>query len=209
MTLSVIGAGFGRTATKSLKLALERLGFGPCYHMMEVRNHPHHDRLWLDALQGRAVDWDALFSGYRSACDWPQCHFWRELMSHYPEAKVILTLRDAERWYQSISNTIFPHVAADPDPGDAQAVLHRTMTRTLIQQQTFGGRWQEREHVLSVYRHHIETVRREVPADRLLVFDAVQGWEPLCDFLGVALPEEGYPRVNSTQEFQDRADARR
>jgi len=205
MPLSVLGAGFGRTGTMSLKHALERLGFGPCYHMLEVRHNPGHDRLWMDAVQGRAVDWDALFADYASACDWPQCHFWRPLAAHYPEAKVILTLRDPQAWYRSISNTIFPHLCADADPAQPRAVLHRAMTRALIQEQVFGGRWQDREHVLAVYRAHVETVRRELPPQRLLVYDVSQGWTPLCEFLGVDVPDEPYPRVNSTEEFKARA----
>lgn len=205
VSLAVIGAGFGRTGTLSLKLALEQLGLGPCYHMKEVIAHPEHDGVWLDAIRGQAVDWDALFQGYRSACDWPQCHFWSELMAHYPDAKVVLTVRDPEAWYASISNTIFPRIATDPDPGDAAAVLHRQMTRSLIQERIFGGRWRDREHVLSVYHAHQERVRRAVPASRLLEFDVASGWAPLCAFLDVPAPATAFPRVNSTREFKDRA----
>jgi len=204
MTLSVIGAGFGRTGTLSLKNALEQLGLGPCYHMLEVRKNPDHDRLWLDALERRGVDWDALFARYRSSCDWPQCHFWRELAAHYPEARVILTVRDEARWHASIRRTIFEHLAGDPDPADAAAVLHRNMTRTLIYEQAFGGRWRDEEHVRGVYRRHVEQVRREIPADRLLVYDVACGWEPLCGFLGVPVPDAPFPNVNSTAEFRSR-----
>ena len=205
MTLGVIGAGFGRTGTLSLKNALEQLGIGPCYHMLEVVRHPEHDRVWLDALNGRDVDWDALFAGYRSACDWPQCHFWRELAAHYPDSRVILTVRDERRWLASIRRTIFEHLAGDPDPADADAVLHRAMTRALVFEHTFGGRWHDDEHVLEVYRRHVERVRREVPPHRLLVYDVASGWAPLCDFLGVAVPDAPFPNVNSTEEFRARA----
>jgi len=207
MALSVIGAGFGRTGTLSLKHALELLGLGPCYHMLEVRKHPEHDRIWLDAVEHRAVDWDALFAGYRSSCDWPQCQFWPELAAHYPDAKVILTLRDPARWYASISGTIFETLSRDADPADGAAVLHRKMTRRLIHDLVFDGRWRDESHVLDVYRRHAERVQRELPARRLLVYDVAHGWEPLCAFLDVAIPDAPFPNVNSTAEFRARSAA--
>lgn len=208
MTLAVIGAGFGRTGTLSLKTALEQLGLGPCYHMSEVYGKPAHDRQWLDAVEGRAVDWDALFAGYRAACDWPQCSFWRELMAHYPRAQVILTLRDEAAWYRSITATIFRSLQREPDPADADAVAHRRMTRALIYERTFGGRWRDEAHVRRVYREHVARVRREVPPARLLAYEVSEGWAPLCAFLGVAVPDAGFPHVNSTAEFQQRIRAR-
>lgn len=208
MALSVIGAGFGRTGTLSLKLALESLGAGPCYHMLEVRQNPGHGQHWLDALAGRPVSWDALFHAYRASCDWPQCHFWRELALHYPNARVILTVRDPERWYASITRTIFPALEEQPDAGDPDAVVHRTMTRKLIFEQTFAERWKDEEHVIGVYERHVATVRREIPAARLLVYDVSQGWGPLCAFLRRPVPDIPFPNVNSTAEFQARGRAR-
>ena len=107
MAVKVIGAGLGRTATFSLKFALEHLGFGPCYHMAEVfagsrRNVP----LWLDVMRGKP-DWDAVFAGFQSTTDYPACTYWRELSAFYPDAKVILTVRDADSWFDSVSETIF------------------------------------------------------------------------------------------------------
>ena len=204
MSLSVIGAGFGRTGTMSLKHALEALGFGPCYHMTEVHGKPQHDRLWLDAVRGQAVDWDRLFRGYGSACDWPQCAFWRELMHYYPGSRVILTVRDESRWYESISGTIFEALACNAAPGDADAVLHRRMTRALIFERTFDERWRERDHVLEVYRAHVARVKAEVPPERLLVYEVSEGWSPLCEFLQVPVPDVAFPRVNSTQEFRSK-----
>ena len=107
MTLDVIGAGFGRTGTMSLKVALEELGFGPCYHMSEVFAHPEHVELWRAAAQGKEVDWEQIFGGYRATVDWPACSFYGELMEKYPDAKVILTVRDPQRWYESAYNTIY------------------------------------------------------------------------------------------------------
>src|SRR3712207_228473 len=107
MAIEVIGAGFGRTGTMSLKVALEELGFGPCYHMIELFGHPEHVELWETASQGKPVDWEKLFSGYRATTDWPACSFYGELMQRYPNAKVILTVRDPDRWYESTYNTIY------------------------------------------------------------------------------------------------------
>jgi hypothetical protein len=106
MALEVIGAGFGRTGTKSLKAALEELGFDPCYHMSELFGHPEHVELWEAAARGKSVDWNELLGGYRATTDWPACSFYEELMQSYPDAKVILTLRDPNRWYESTYNTV-------------------------------------------------------------------------------------------------------
>jgi Sulfotransferase domain len=107
MTIEVLGAGFGRTGTMSLKVALEELGVGPCYHMIELFGHPEHVELWEAASQGKAVNWDELFSGYRATTDWPACSFYEELMEKYTDAKVILTVRNPDRWYESTYNTIY------------------------------------------------------------------------------------------------------
>jgi hypothetical protein len=107
MNLEVIGAGFGRTGTMSLKVALEELGFGPCYHMREVFEHPEHIELWGAAIQGKPVDWEQIFGNYRATVDWPGCTFYNELLERNPDAKVILTVRDPQRWYESAYNTIY------------------------------------------------------------------------------------------------------
>ena len=117
MSLKVIGAGFGRTGTTSLKAALERLGFDRCYHMFEFMEHPEHAKYWDAASKGKPVDWNALFEGYQSTLDWPGCSYYRDLMQRYPEAKVLLTVRDSEKWYQSAQKTIFR------PPGDWRDVL--------------------------------------------------------------------------------------
>ena len=204
MTFSVLGAGFGRTGTLSLKLALEQLGYGPCYHMVEVFENPAHIHDWQAALDGQPVDWDALLHGYRSGVDWPPCFFWRELMQHYPTARVILTVRDARRWYRSAQRTIF-HVMQRPLGTDHPvAVAHHEMARQMILERTFGGRVDDEDSAIDIYERHNETVRQTVPPERLLVYDVAQGWEPLCAFLDVAIPGETFPQVNSTEEFRDK-----
>ncbi|HJW40481.1 MAG TPA: sulfotransferase, partial [Rhizomicrobium sp.] len=108
MSLKVIGAGFGRTGTRSLKEALEMLGFGPCHHMVEVFMHPEQVPLWDRAALGEMKNWEEIFAAYNSSCDWPSCSFYKELADFYPDAKVILTLRDPKSWFKSVSSTIMP-----------------------------------------------------------------------------------------------------
>lgn len=210
MGLKVIGAGFGRTGTLSLKAALEILGFSPCYHMVEVFTHAGHSETWEAAARGETIDWEALLGPYRSAVDWPASYFWRELSARNPGARIILTERDPEAWYKSISNTIFEYMAkgpAAPAPADPIQAAQRKMGRFIVSEKVFGNRF-DKEHVLDVYRRNGEAVRSEVPKDKLLVFDAPEGWAPLCEFLGVKVPDMPYPLTNTTDEFRSRASAR-
>lgn len=205
MTLAVVGAGFGRTGTLSLKGALETLGLGPCYHMTEVFAHPKHVPVWRQAAEGGAVDWDTLFAGYAATVDWPACAFWRQLVRHWPTAKVILTVRDPARWYESVSKTIHQAMQRElPDDAPEAAHAHLAMVRRLILEGTFDGRFEDRDHAIAVYEAHNEAVRREVPPARLLVFEVVEGWAPLCRFLDRPEPDASFPRVNSSDEFRAR-----
>ena len=205
MALDIIGAGFGRTGTLSLKHALEQLGFDKCHHMMEVFSNPDQAPQFLAAAQGKPVDWDDLFTGYRAMVDWPGCHFWRELMAHYPRAKVILSVRSAESWYASASETIFRAMSMMSGGAVPPAIaVQREMAREIVVNQTFGGRIDDRDHCISVYEAHIQRVQHDVPAGRLLMFEAAQGWAPLCSFLGVPVPSTDYPRVNTRDDFLQR-----
>ncbi len=200
MALSVIGAGFGRTGTASLKIALEQLGFGPCHHMEEVLKHPAQLPYWQDAAARRAVDWEAAFAGYSSAVDWPSAHYWRELAAFYPAAKVILTRRPEEAWWNSFSQTIkvvIDQRATIPAP-HVRACME--MGAEVVEGQTFGGSM-DKVSALSAYHRRTEEVRAAIPAGRLLVFDVAQGWGPLCRFLGVAEPAGAFPRTNSVDAF--------
>lgn len=199
--LEVIGAGFGRTGTLSLKAALERLGFGPCHHMLGMLEKPDEIPMWRDAAQGRPVDWDRVYRGYRSSVDWPGARFWRELVDHYPEAKVILSLRDPQRWYDSALGTIH-RAAMDASPAASPLLAEmREMSREVVWDGLFEGRFTDRAHAVKVFEAHIEEVRAHVPAERLLVFEVAQGWEPLCGFLGAPVPDEPFPRRNDQEEF--------
>jgi len=203
MTLAVIGAGFGRTGTLSFKIALEMLGFAPCYHMVEVLQHEGHAQLWHQAADAPVPDWRML-NGYQAAVDWPVCYFWRELAASFPQAKVVLTLRDPQRWYQSVYETIYqlmrrPILEQMPPIVRAQHI----MATDLVLQRTFGGRFEDRGHAIAVYERHNEMVQRSIPSERLLVYEVSQGWTPLCNFLGLPVPEAPYPQVNSTDEFKN------
>ena len=187
-----------------MKGALEHLGLGPCYHMLEVMNRPENADAWYDAAQSGKADWDQILSGYQATVDWPACHYWQPLAAHYPDAKVILTVRDEEAWWQSMSKTIlknFQEKDAVLDPGRLRM---RRMTRDLIVERVFGGKLDDRDHVLAAYRRNIEAVRAGLPKARLLVFDVAEGWAPLCAFLDLPVPAAPFPRTNTTQDFLDR-----
>ena len=196
MPLAVIGAGFGRTGTDSMREALGILGFGPCHHMFEVNSNPEQKRLWRALAAGGARDWEALFSGYQSCMDWPSAHYWRDLVEAYPKAKVILTWRSAESWWASVERTLIPALKASTDPASLGVAL--------VGQQVFGGRATERDHAIAVYEAHVRTVKETVPAGRLLVHNLGDGWEPLCAHLGVPVPDQPYPHQNSAAEFSTR-----
>ena len=201
MALSVIGAGFGRTGTLSLKGALERLGFDPCYHMMEVIQGGFA-QVWHDIVFGGTPDWDAVFKGYKATVDWPACNYYRELADRYPDAKVILSLRDPDKWFDSCQNTIFRAMRMDHAQAPANIRTQIAMVRKLVVEDTFGGDIDDRAHAISIFNRHNETVQKVIPKERLLVFQASDGWEPLCRFLGVPVPDEAYPKVNTTEDFQ-------
>ncbi len=197
MALKVIGTGLGRTGTMSLKLALEQLGQGPCHHMVEVFMHPESVPLWVEAGRGHP-DWDRIFNGYSSVVDHPGCRFWRELMAVYPDAKLIHTVRDPNKWFDSTQATIFaPGGGTDNPPEPMKDFFGMVM-------EEYEGRQHERDYMVEHFQRHTDDVLASVPPERLLVFEASQGWEPLCAFLGVPVPETPYPRENSTADFQAR-----
>lgn len=203
MGLKVVGAGFGRTGTLSLKNALEKIGYGPCYHMLEVFSRPEHVALWHDAAFGKAVDWDRLFGDFTATVDWPSTRWWRELADHYPDAKVLLSLRDPEAWYQSMHDTIYqPMTWPLSDDAPELVRLQNQMVRKAILEDTFDGRFEDKAHAIAVFNRHNQEVRDTTDPKRLLVFEARQGWEPLCHFLDASVPNEPYPRLNDTASTQ-------
>ena len=200
--MDVIGAGFGRTGTLSLKVALERLGFGPCLHMLPLLDDPERATLVHRAAAGDLASLDKALVDHRSTVDWPGTYFWRELTERHPEAKVVLTVRDPQRWYDSAYRTIFQAATTAPAGADESLAAGLEMAHAVVWDGTFGGRFADREHAVRVFTEHNEAVRREIPADRLLEFEVAQGWPPLCDFLGVPVPAEPFPRTNDSASFR-------
>jgi hypothetical protein len=219
-TLAVIGAGFGRTGTLSLRLALERLGFAPCDHMSANFERPARFAHWLEAVRrkhaGLPIDWRPLLDGYRAAVDWPAAYFWRELAAAHPLAKVILTTRDPDRWYESAQATIWAarqarqatplarwraRLAAVADPALGRGF--RTVEET-VWAGSLGGQFADRAETLRRFNAHNADVVAAIAAERLLVFDVKDGWGPLCAFLSVPVPDEPFPRANDAAEFAQR-----
>ena len=206
--MRVIGAGFGRTGTTSLKAALETLGLDPCYHMTEVFAHPRHAEAWRSAWRGEPVDWDALLSPYEATVDWPGCTFYAELMERYPDAKVLLSVRDPERWYESTRTTLYELSRVTAASRTARVAFGFMSLLTfggfaragageeIIWNGTFDGRFEDKPHAMEVLERHDEEVKRRVPPERLLVYEVREGWGPLCDFLGVPEPDEPFPHLN-------------
>lgn len=193
MSLKVIGTGFGRTGTDSMRTALNILGFGPTHHMFELSEHPDLYQRWIDLAHGAPPDWDSLFEGYSSCVDWPSAYYWRELIELYPDAHVLLTWRSAESWWKSFEGTILQIMKR---PKEANPLTH------FLALNVFDGKPDDRDYAIDVYNRHVDDVMATVPPDRLSVHSLGDGWEPLCTFLNVAVPEIDYPSRNTTAEIQ-------
>jgi sulfotransferase family protein len=185
----------------SLKAALERLLGAPCYHMVEVFPRPAHFGLWTAAAHGERVDWHALFDGFQAAVDWPASAFWQEISEAFPEAIILLSTRaSAEAWWKSASETIF-----------RVATAHRGSPMTAMIEAMFEARFtnaiHDREAAIAAYERHNAIVRATAPRGRLVEWAPKDGWGPLCKALGVAVPAEPFPHVNTTDEFQARVEA--
>ena len=192
MGLKVIGAGFGRTGTASMKQALNHLGIGPCYHMHEVLPYPERVALWRRAAAGERPDWDAVFSGFDATVDRPAAYFWRELADFYPDAKILLTLRDAESRYASMEKTIFKFLR-ETDDAELVGVY-------LVKTRVFGGDM-SRDHAIDIFNANTAAVQAAFPPGRLLTYMIGDGWEPLCAFVGCPVPDAPFPHTNRPGEF--------
>ncbi len=206
MALQVIGAGVGRTGTYSLKLAINRLGLGPCHHMEEVlHDMPRHVPLWSAAVADKP-DWSQIYDGYRSAVDWPTACFFRELAKEFPSAKFVLTQRDPEKWASSFAATIYKLLEGrDQAPEEMRAWLD--MAKDVIARTGFPPDL-DHDRLMNAFIAHNDAVRQAIPARQLLVFEVRQGWEPLCAFLGTPVPDEDFPRTNHREEFWDRVNGK-
>jgi hypothetical protein len=193
MALEVVGTGFGRTGTDSMREALNILGFGPCHHMFEVTDNPLMKSRWRAFMDSGDSNWEELFEGYRSCVDWPSAHYWRELVPLYPRARVILTWRDPESWWTSYEATILRYF---------QTAQDRASVGVRISEKAFGGYAADRSRMIAAYESNVADVIASVPKDRLLVHNLGDGWEPLCAHLNVPVPDIPYPSRNTTADLQ-------
>jgi hypothetical protein len=201
--MRVIGAGLPRTGTHSLKLALERLLDEPCYHMVEVFQHLDHVPTWHAAVRGEPVDWQPVLGGYAATVDWPASAVWQTLMDAYPDAPVLLsTRRDAATWLASARATVLDSSPENKMEDDPSLPGFEAMLRDIVA--GFDPDWRDDSAAMAAYDRHNTTVRRLVPPDRLVEWQAGDGWEPLCTALGRAVPAEDFPHVNTREEFRSR-----
>lgn len=215
MSIKVIGAGLPRTGTNTLKEALEKLGFSKTYHMKELLAHPENLHYWHTLRDSGTTNWDALYNGYQATVDFPAYPWYKEHLQQYPDAKVILTTRPFDKWYSSISDTIWK---AGPQTlpqklGMMLKLLFNPRLRKVIQcvkfakrmifQHHFKGRFQDKVFAETMFNQHIAEVKAHVPANKLLIFDVSEGWEPLCRFLGVPVPNEPIPHLNKKENFRE------
>lgn len=203
MPLDIIGPGFGRTGTSSLKVALEHLGFGPTHHMFEVRDNPAQVAKWQAVARGEQPGWDSVFAGYRSQMDWPGARYWRELAANYPDARIVLTVRDAAEWYDSVAATILKLMAARGHIDDAHLAAVVEIANDIVVVGEFDGRLTDRDYAIARFNAHNAEVQAAFGPERLLTFNVSEGWQPLCQFLGCEVPAISFPRLNSSRQFTE------
>ena len=200
MGLRVVGAGVGRTGTASLKVALEQLLGAPCYHMFEVFGQPGHIERWQTAADGGDPDWYGLFEGYAAAVDWPVASFWREVSEAFPDALVLLSVRPVDEWWKSADQTIW-EVSRRPAPPGTPFVAQQRMIRSVLETR-FTPDWSEEGPSKEAFERHNAKVRAAVPKDRLIEWTPSDGWGPICEALGLPVPDEPFPRTNTSAEFR-------
>jgi hypothetical protein len=200
MTLRVVGAGLGRTGTHSQKLALERLLGGPCYHMIETFGRPDDISVWHRAIDGDVPDWEAFLADYVAAVDWPACAFWRELSDAFPDALVLLSTRDVDSWWTSASSTIFEALAGELSAEEIRGGQQSMVIDLFFKR--FTPLWQDEDEAKAAFVAHNEAVRAAIPKERLVEWQPGDGWEPICNALGLPVPDEPYPHVNTTADFR-------
>ena len=196
MAMQVVGAGLGRTGTHTQKVVLEQLLGGTCHHMMEVFGHPDEVPVWHQAALGTMPDWTQFLGGYTALVDWPGASYYKELAAAFPDAPVLLSVRDPDAWYTSASDTIFN--AIDPSNTDDP---WQQMVGTMLRNR-FCADLENPDAMKKAFVAHNEEVRDTIPADRLIVWEPKDGWAPICDALGVSVPDEPIPVTNTTNEFR-------
>jgi hypothetical protein len=197
MSLKVVGAGVGRTGTNSLKLALEQLLDEPCHHMFEILANPSQIPVWSEAIEGQTIDWSALLEGYGALVDWPGASFWPELSEANPEALVLLSVRSPEAWYRSASNTIFQVLNSAPPEMRPWFETVRTLLKA-----RFSDQFDNPTAMMDAFARHNDAVRAAIPAGRLLEWTPADGWEPICERLGLDVPDSPFPKTNDTNQWR-------
>ncbi|KAI9476256.1 MAG: P-loop containing nucleoside triphosphate hydrolase protein [Benjaminiella poitrasii] len=208
--LEIIGAGFGRTGTDSLRTALNMLGY-KTHHMKsfgeDLSLDP--DDFYHAYLHRDEANWEKMYENYNAAVDWPTTSFYKELYAKYPDAKVILTVRDADSWYTSMLNTLAHRSHAPPkgdvDPTKNPRFKFQRMASTVCMNGLTSkpDEFDDKERMKKIFLDHNEEVKRLIPADKLLVFELENGWEKLCSFLGKEIPDVPYPHINTTAQHQE------
>jgi len=215
MALKVIGAGGPRTGTASLKDALEILGFGKCYHMEYLFNHPEQVKYWHELFDTGTVDFNAMFEGFQSTVDFPGYLNYKALFNKYPDAKVILNDRDPEEWYDSAINTV--HAATPQTLGQKLNLMKKMLLSSRFRKiaksfmlveknlwkKHYHGQFKDKELALQIYKDFNEDIKSSIPEDQLLVYQIKDGWAPLCDFLNVPVPDAAFPYKNKRKEFKE------
>lgn len=213
MSIKIIGAGFPRTGTNTLRESLEKLGYVKTYHMKNLLTNPDNLHYWTTLKTTGTTNWDALYKGFQATVDFPCYPWYKEHMKQYPDAKVILSLRPFEKWYTSFYSTIWQaqnppeseraamgeKMAGDPRLQSVMKVMG--FAKQTITEDHFQGRFLDKEFMEKIFNEHNEDVKKYVPADKLLVFDVTEGWEPLCKFLEAEVPNEPLPHTNKKEDF--------
>jgi hypothetical protein len=198
--MKVIGAGLGRTGTTSLKVALELLLGGPCYHMVEAFEHPEHVAEWQAAVRGEQADLASVLAGYEATVDWPGGALWPELRALWPEAIVLLSVREsAMAWWTSAEATIFEGQRRAAPPESPLALREGLPLELTVRRLTPD--WEDRQSALDAYEAYNQRVRDGVPPELLVEWCPGDGWEPLCAALDVPVPDVPFPHLNQTAEF--------
>lgn len=216
--LKVIGAGWGRTGTTSLKKALEILGY-PCYHMLDVVQQRGHSAFWIKVADHEPHDFTDVFvqpgMAYTATTDFPAAQYWQELLAAYPNAKVILTVRDPEEWYRSCDATVFRILPSNQDTPMLFRLawwmsftfcwetyrIGKMLEKVMLRDALHGDL--QKENAILRFKLSIEEVKLSVPSDQLLVYHIADGWEPLCVFLQKPVPREPFPHLNDVCSFRD------
>ncbi|CAN5742505.1 sulfotransferase family protein [soil metagenome] len=215
MSIKIIGAGLPRTGTNTLKASLEKLGYSKTYHMKELLDHPENLHYWLTLQKTGTTNWDELYDGYQATVDFPAYPWYKEHMQRYPDAKVILTVRPFEKWYTSLHSTIWQ--AGPQTLGQKLSMISKLMfnsrlrsvincvkfAQSSIFEKHLQGKFADKTFAEDVFNKHVEDVKASVPADKLLVYDVRDGWEPLCSFLNVPQPSEPLPHLNKKENFKE------